>query len=113
MLTGAQVALIRKKLGWSQQRLAIESGVNKAYISEYESAVRATLPPDMLDRLSAALVEPSGRTSPCIEWRAGRPRLVLRDADGNEVLAPKLASVLWTEPDGTTYSMYLGDPDPS
>jgi len=113
MLTGAQVTAIRKKLGWSQQHLAIQSGVNKAYISEYESGVRATLPTDMLDRLTATLVEPAGRTSPSIEWIAGRRRLVLRDAHGNEVLVPQLASVHWTEPDGTPYSMYLGDPEPS
>ena len=108
MLTGAQVAEIRKQRGWSQQHLAILSGVNKAYISEYESGVRAELPPHMLERLGAALIEePAGRTSPSIERRDERPRLVLRDAVGNEYL-PKAASVQWTEDDGTTYSIYLG-----
>lgn len=112
MLTGAQVAAIRKQRGWSQQYLAIQSGVNKAYISEYESGVRASLPGDMLQRMSDALVQPVGRTSPSIESRAGRLRLVLRDPNGNEVLIPKLASVQWTEADGTAYTMYLGDPEP-
>jgi transcriptional regulator with XRE-family HTH domain len=108
MLSGSQVAAIRKQRGWSQQYLAIQSGVNKAYISEYESGVRSTLPPQMMESIATVLLaEPAGHVSPHIEPRQGRLRLILRDAQGNEVLAPKLASVQWTE-DGTTYSMYLG-----
>lgn len=113
MLSGAQVAAIRKQRGWSQQYLAIQSDVNKAYISEYESGVRSTLPPDMLQRISAVLLaEPAGHISPSIEPKQGRLRLILRDAQGNEVLVPKLASVQWTEADGSTYTMYLGDIEP-
>jgi transcriptional regulator with XRE-family HTH domain len=113
MLSGAQVAAIRKQRGWSQQYLALHSGVNKAYISEYESAVRPTLPTEMMDRISAVLLAaPAGHTSPSIERRRGRLRLILRDSQGNEVLVPKLASLQWTEPDGSTYSMYLGGIDP-
>ena len=113
MLSGAQVAAIRKQRGWSQQYLALQSGVNKAYISEYESGVRPTLPPDMMERLTTRLIaEPAGRTSPHIESRGGRLRLILCDAKGNEVLVPKLASVQWTEADGSTYSMYLGQIEP-
>jgi transcriptional regulator with XRE-family HTH domain len=113
MLSGTQLAAIRKQRGWSQQYLAIQSGVNKAYISEYESGVRPTLPPDMMERISAILLaEPAGHISPSIEPKQGRFRLILRDAQGNEVLAPKLASVQWTEPDGSTYSMYLGEVEP-
>ena len=106
MLTGAQVAEIRTQRGWSQQYLAIQSRVNKAYISEYESGVRPTLPPEMLERISAVLA--AGRTSAAIKRRGGRPRLILRDADGNEFL-PRVASVHWTENDGTSYSIYLGE----
>jgi transcriptional regulator with XRE-family HTH domain len=113
MLSGVQVAAIRKQRGWSQQYLALQSGVNKAYISEYESGVRPTLPTEMMDRISAALLaEPAGRISPHIESRAGRLRLILRNAQGNEVLVPKVASVQWTEADGSTYSMYLGEIEP-
>jgi transcriptional regulator with XRE-family HTH domain len=112
MLSGSQVAAIRKQRGWSQQYLAIQSGVNKAYISEYESGVRSTLPPDMMERISAVLLaEPAGRTSASIERREGRLRLVLRDPQGHESL-PKIASVQWTEHDGTTYSIYLGEAEP-
>ncbi len=113
MLTGAEVAAIRNQHGWSQQYLARKSGVNKAYISEYESGVRPTLPSKMLQRMrDALLAAPAGRTSPSIERRAGRLRLVLRDTNGNEVVVPKLASVQWTEGDGTTYTMYLGESEP-
>ena len=109
MLTGAQVAEIRKQRGWSQQHLAILSGVNKAYISEYEAGVRPELPPHMAERLAATLLEaPAGRTKASIETRGTRPRLVLRDAEGN-IYRPKVASVQWTEDDGTSYSMYLGE----
>ena len=112
MLSGAQVATIRKQHGWSQQYLALKSEVNKAYISEYESGVRPSLPPEMLQRITDVLrQEPAGRTSPSIERHGRSSRLVLRDANGNEYL-PKIASVHWTEDDGTTYSIYLGEPEP-
>jgi len=113
MLSGAQVAAIRKQRGWSQQYLALQSGVNKAYISEYESGVRPTLPPEMMERIGDTLLaEPVGRTSPTIERRGGHLRLILHDSQGNEVLVPKVASVQWTEDDGSTYSMYLGETEP-
>ena len=111
MLTGTRVAAIRKQLGWSQQYLAIQSGVNKAYISEYESGVRPTLPPDMLHRIDITLVDPAGRASPSIEPREGRLRLVPYDAHGNELDTPTIASVHWTQADGTPYAMFLGDPE--
>jgi hypothetical protein len=66
----------------------------------------------MIDRISAVLLaEPAGRTSPSIDRRGGRLRLILTDAQGHESL-PKIASVRWTEDDGTTYSMYLGEIEP-
>jgi len=40
MLTGPDVQRIRKAKNLSQQELAFRSGVNKAYISEYESGIR-------------------------------------------------------------------------
>ena len=112
MLTGARVAEIRRQRGWSQQYVAIQSSVNKAYISEYESGVRSTLPPEMLERISVVLSSgPAGRTSPAIKRREGQLRLILRDADGNEFV-PTVASAQWTESDGTTYSIYLGEIEP-
>jgi transcriptional regulator with XRE-family HTH domain len=107
MLSGTQVAAIRKQRGWSQQYLAIQSGVNKAYISEYESGVRSTLPLQMMESIATVLLaDPAGRTSPSIDRKRGRLRLILTDAHGQEFL-PEIASVQWTE-DGTTYSIYLG-----
>lgn len=108
-LTGDQVATIRKQRGWSQQYLAIQSGVNKAYISEYETGVRDSLPPAMAEQLRTALLtEPAGRTNPSIERHGGRLRLVLRDQNGVPYVPP-VASVQWTEEGGGTYTMFLGD----
>ncbi len=112
MLSGARVAIIRKQRGWSQQYLAVQSGVNKAYISEYESGTRPSLPPDMMARLEDTLAaQPAGHASPSIKRVGSRSRLVLHDSDGNEY-RPKVASVHWVEDDGTEYSIYLGEPEP-
>src|SRR5438128_1693287 len=111
MLTGPQVASTRKARGMSQQELAVRSGVNKAYISEYETGIRPELPEPMMQRVEEVLLsEPRGRTSPKIERRGGRSRLVLENADGNK-FRPRVASVQWTEADGTTYSIFLGGDD--
>ena len=109
MLSGARLAIIRRQRGWSQQYLALQSGVNKAYISEYETGIRPSLPPDMMARIVAVVnAEPAGRTSPTIRRKNGRLRLVLQDADGNEYF-PDIASVHWSEDDGTSYGIYLGE----
>ena len=108
MLSGARLSIIRKQRGWSQQYLSLKSDVNKAFISEYETGLRPSLPPEMMARIEGIVnAEPAGRTSPTIERRNGRLRLVLQDADGNEYV-PDMASVHWTEEDGTSYSIYLG-----
>jgi hypothetical protein len=63
----------------------------------------------MMESLESTLLKPpAGRTSAQIETRDGRSRLVLYDANGDEVLVPDMASVRWTEPDGSEYSIYLG-----
>ena len=112
MLTGTNVARIRKQRGWSQQYLALKSNVNKPYISEYEAGIRPQLPPEMLKRITEVLLgEPAGRTSPRIVPDKGRFRLVLRDKDGNDYRL-KSSSVQWTEDDGTTYTMFLGEVGP-
>jgi transcriptional regulator with XRE-family HTH domain len=109
MLKGSQVAAIRKHRGWSQQYLAVRSGVNKAYISEYESGVRLMLEPKALAQIEAVLLgDPPGRwTRPRIEEYDGRLRLVLEDRAGKLHLPP-VASVQWTEKDSTTNSIFLG-----
>jgi transcriptional regulator with XRE-family HTH domain len=110
MLSGREVQRIRKSKNLSQQDLAFRSRVNKAYISEYESGVRPELPPHMMRALEDTLLEraPAGFTRPSLVTRAGRRRLRLTDPDGNEYF-PKIASLQWTEDDGTTYSIFLGD----
>ena len=109
LLSGSEVSQIRRARGWTQQYLARVSAVNKAYISEYESGVRSSLPEEMLRRISEVLLqEPAGRVRVEIRRVAGRSRLVLVDADQNEYV-PKIASVHWTEEDGTSYSMFLGE----
>jgi len=109
LLSPAEAARIRKERGWSQQYLASQSGVNKAYISEYESGIRPNLPQEMIERLSAILLAPpAGRVRAQIAEYRGRNRLILTDSQGN-VFRPKVASVHWTEDDGTSYTMYLGE----
>lgn len=109
MLTGQDVQRIRKAKNLSQQELAFLSGVNKAYLSEFESGIRPSLPAPMADALERALLDPpAGRTRPEIIRKDGRQRLRLTDSDGNQFW-PDVASVQWTESDGTTYSIFLGE----
>ena len=112
-MTRTKVAEVRQQRGWSQQHLSTLSGVNKAYISEYESGVRLQLPAQMMEALESTLLNPpAGRVTARIEPRDGRNRLVLFDANNVEVLVPDEASVHWTEGDGTEYSIYLGKTNP-
>ena len=112
MLSGPQARDIRTALGMSQQELALRARVNKAYISEFETGIREVLPADMLERLEGVLLAaqrgPAGRTSPSIEPHGEHLRLVLRDR-GDNAYWPRIASVQWTEEDGSTYSMFLGE----
>jgi transcriptional regulator with XRE-family HTH domain len=107
LLKGSQVAAIRKHRGWSQQYLAIQSGVNKAYISEYESGVRLNLPTKMLGRIEAVLFTGPDHWTPRIKENNGRPELVLEDQKGKKYVPP-IASVQWTDKDGNTHSIFLG-----
>ncbi len=113
MMTGSEVAAVRQQHGWSQQYLASVSGVNKPYISEYESGARLQLPAPMMEALEEALLKPpAGRVRARIEIVDGRSRLVLYDANNAKALTPDVASVHWTESDGTDYSIYLGKTNP-
>ncbi len=40
ILFGKRLANLRKELGWSQERLAIESGVARSYLSGVERGIR-------------------------------------------------------------------------
>lgn len=40
VLFGKRLAMVRKDLGWSQERLAIESGVARSYLSGVERGIR-------------------------------------------------------------------------
>ena len=40
VLFGKRLAKVRKDLGWSQERLAIESGVARSYLSGVERGIR-------------------------------------------------------------------------
>ncbi len=111
MLTGRRVAELRKAAGISQQELAFRSEVNKAYISEYETGVRPQLPSEMLERIELKLLAaatPAGHTRPSIDYSGPHPRLVLMDQQGNRH-KPRIATVQWTEVDGTSYSLFVGE----
>lgn len=111
MLTGKRIAELRKAAGLSQQALAFRSEVNKAYISEYETGIRPDLPPEMLERIEHQLLAAetaAGHTHPTIEYSGPHPRLVLTNRRG-ERSTPLIASVRWTEDDGTSYSLFVGD----
>jgi transcriptional regulator with XRE-family HTH domain len=110
-LTGAEVRRLRTRNGWSLQYLANLSGVNKAYLSEFENGQR-TLPQQMVDSVRSALLrEPPGRATPTIVPDHGHNRLVFIDpATGHEIYRPRVAHITWTDDDGTSYRMYVGEP---
>jgi transcriptional regulator with XRE-family HTH domain len=111
LLSPTEVSEIRKARSWSQQYLSQLSGVNKAYISEYESGVRPMLPEEMLERLSRVLLAaPAGRAHLQFEDADGHQRLVVIGTDGTAI-RPRLATVHWTEEDGTSFTMFVGDVD--
>lgn len=110
-LTPAQVRRLRDRLDWSLQDLALHSGVNKAYLSEFESGKRR-LSEEALARIDAALRPPaSGSARPVLFNDRGHNRLRFLDAAGNETNRPTLAYLKWVEADGTAYTMFVGDPD--
>lgn len=112
ILTPAEARRLRERNGWSLQYLANQSGVNKAYLSEFETGQRS-LPADALQRLNDLLTrEPAGRATPkFVRDSDDRLRLIFVDPKtGKESSRPRTAHLKWTEDDGTTYTMYLGEP---
>ena len=101
----------RLRNDWSLQDLANASGINKAYLSEFENGKRK-LPEEALERLAAVLdpVQVAGTARPQLVVESGRHRLVFFDDSGAETYRPSVAHIRWTEADGTTYTMFVGDP---
>jgi transcriptional regulator with XRE-family HTH domain len=108
-LTGTQARELRHRNGWSLQVLANLSGINKAYLSEFENGAR-TFDAEEEERLASLLERgrPVGVARPQLREERGHPRLVFVDDRGNEYRRPNQAFLEWTEDDGTTYRMYIG-----
>ncbi len=51
---GMRIRFLRKRLGWSQEDLALEANVNKNYISDLENG-RRNPSLDILERIAKAL----------------------------------------------------------
>ncbi len=109
-LTGPEAKALRQRNGWSLQMLANLSGINKAYLSEFENGVR-TLPGDQTSRLRELLESgrPVGRARPRLIEEGGHNRLVFVDEQGRPKVWPPMAFVEWTEVDGTSYRMFVGE----
>ena len=111
-LTRAEAKRLRTRNNWSLQQLANISGINKAYLSEFETGQR-TLSPEQLDLLQAGLLqtELAGTAAPKLTYERGHYRLTFVDPKtGKERSRPAVAHVIWTEDDGRKYSMYVGEP---
>jgi transcriptional regulator with XRE-family HTH domain len=111
-LTAAEARRLRMRNDWSLQYLANLSGVNKAYLSEFENGQRP-LPPATLELLHQLLVQqqPAGYAAPKIIPDKNHYRLIFFDSKtGKEKSRPPIAHIKWIEDDGTTYTMYVGEP---
>ena len=110
-LTGAEARRLRVRNDWSLQYLANLSGINKAYLSEFETGQR-TLPPEQVDLLERLLMQESaGHATPEIVVDNNHYRLRFIDpVTGKERSRPRTAHIKWTEDDGSTYTMYVGEP---
>jgi len=109
-VTAEEIRRLRTRNNWSLQDLANRSGVNKAYLSEFESGKRK-LPDDVLAQLVAVLESPiAGRARPKFVYDgSGHSRLVFIDENGQETDRPAIAHLTWTEVDGTSYTMFVGE----
>lgn len=102
----------RLRQDWSLQDLAIHSGINKAYLSEYENGKRR-LSEEQLQSLDRAFAKYTavGSARPRLEHKGDHFRLVFVDAEGNEYYRPGIAHLRWIEDDGTAYTMFVGNDD--
>ena len=110
-LTPAEAKRLRQRNDWSLQHLANLSGINKAYLSEFETGQRY-LPPEQLESLKSLLdPEAAGRASPLIIVEEGHYRLIFVDpVTREETDRPPIAHIKWTDESGSSYSMYVGEP---
>ena len=111
-ITGSGARDLRRRNGWSLQMLANLSGINKAYLSEFENGLR-TLPEGEAERLAGLLEQgkPAGQARARLVEIEGATRLEFVDEQGNLIIRPRLAIVEWTEEDGSTYRMFVGERD--
>lgn len=107
-----EVRSLRIRHNWSLQDLANHSGVNKAYLSEFENGKRK-LPEAQLRAIREAFdrYTPAGSARPALRSIGGHWRLVFLDESGKEMFVPHTAHISWTESDGTSYTMFVGDRD--
>jgi len=111
-VTPAEVRSLRLRNNWSLQDLANHSGVNKAYLSEFENGKRK-LSDEQLQAIAEAFnrIKPAGTARPNLRVSNGHWRLVFLDDRDNISYSPPKAHISWTEEDGTSYTMFVGDPD--
>jgi transcriptional regulator with XRE-family HTH domain len=107
-LTGADARRLRNRQGWSLQFLAHLSGVNKAYLSEFENGFRQ-LPPEMLERVANALERQfEGSAIPRFRVEDGHSRLIFVTSTGELGYEPPAAWLEWVEADGRVMRMWVG-----
>lgn len=111
-VTPQEVRARRLRFDWSLQDLAYQSGVNKAYLSEYENGKRA-LSEAQLEAIDTAFSKHDdvGTARPTLQNIRGKMRLVFVDAQGNFSYQPEIAHLRWTEADGSTYTLFVGNAD--
>ncbi len=90
----------------------MHSGINKAYLSEYENGKRR-LSDEQLQAVAGAFekYDTVGTARPTLRHENGRSRLVFVDEKGIEAYRPPVAHLRWVEDDGTTYTMFIGSDD--
>ena len=111
-LTGPEARRLRTRNSWSLQYLANRSGINKAYLSEFEHGQR-TLAEEEADLLRRLLIdETAGHAAPRIVVDKDHHRLIFIDpVTEKEKSRPPVAHIRWTDESGTTYTMYVGEPE--
>jgi DNA-binding XRE family transcriptional regulator len=110
-VTPEELRQLRARHDWSLQDLANHSGINKAYLSEYENEKRR-LSDDQLEMVANAFSkhQHAGASRPRLVWE-GRTKLVFVNASG-QLYRPPIAHLRWIEDDGRSYSMFVGNGEP-
>ena len=113
-LTGSRARELRQRNGWSLQMLANQSGINKAYLSEFENGLR-----QLAEEQAAVLQQmleagqPAGSAIPeFVRDSDGHLRLQLRNDKNPDGYQPRRAFLEWAEEDGTVHKMFVGEREP-